>query len=142
MPTCANPGEDLAYDLYALEDATLVPGAPVRVRTGIAAAFDDGSSRRWGLLIRDRSSLASKGVATTGGVIDSGYRGEIQVVMNNLNSCPAEQDAAGQTGFHIRRGDKIAQMIPIPVETGAGVCEVDELPAASRGANGFGSTGR
>lgn len=133
-PTCEHPGEDLAYDLYALSDAMLLPGVPVKVRTGIAACFENGSAEPYGLLIRDRSSLASKGIMTAGGVIDAGYRGEILVVMNNL---------ARESGPHqIHAGDKIAQMIPIPVLTAAAVEVLEELPPASRGARGFGSSGR
>ena len=130
IPTCANPGEDLAYDLYALKETLLKPGQVEKVRTGIAATFDDGSVKRWGLLVRDRSSMAAQGVTTSGGVIDAGYRGEILVLLTSAES------------RLIKKGDKIAQMIPMPVATGAGVQEVDELAPAIRGANGFGSTGR
>jgi dUTP pyrophosphatase len=71
---------------------------------------------------------------TAGGVIDAGYRGEILVVMNNL--------AIESGPYQIHAGDKIAQMIPIPVLTGAAVQLLDELPPAFRGAKGFGSSGR
>lgn len=134
VPTCEHPGEDLAYDLYALADATLSPGAPVKVRTGIAACFTPASGESYGLLIRDRSSLASRGIMTAGGVIDAGYRGEILVVMSNL--------ALNGGEHHIHAGDKIAQMIPVPVMTAAEVQLLEELPPASRGAKGFGSSGR
>lgn len=134
VPTCEHPGEDLAYDLYALTDATLAPGTPVKVRTGIAACFVPASGEPYGLLIRDRSSMASKGIMTAGGVIDAGYRGEILVVMSNL--------ALNGGEHHIHAGDKIAQMIPIPVMTAADVQLLAELPPATRGAKGFGSSGR
>lgn len=159
-PTVANPGEDLAYDLYALDDTTLVPGTVTKVRTGIAAAafldiqeFDPDSStiettnERMGLLVRDRSSMASKGVFTHGGVIDAGYNGEIQVIMSYPKG---ERKVASTTYFdypyearyHIKAGDKIAQMVPTRVLTGT-VEETDgELPSSSRGEAGFGSSGR
>ena len=83
-----------------------------------------------GLLVRDRSSMAARGLATTGGVIDAGYRGEILVVMTNL----------GDAAVELKAGEKIAQMVPVPVLTGA-VEEVEELEDSGRAAKGFGSTG-
>lgn len=160
-PTVVNPGEDLAFDLYALENVTLSPGEPTLVRTGIAAVYEKYDRynsvqfSQYGLLIRDRSSMAKKGIMTSGGVIDSGYRGEIMVVMTNLNLRVVRAAAYGianvfgsmtdlyltQPLYEIKAGDKIAQMIPIPVLTGE-VREVQELPPAKRGDAGFGSTGR
>src|SRR5690348_8637559 len=88
-PQVAHPGEDLGYDLFALEDTELWARATVRVRTGIAVeARHPETGAPLGLLVRDRSSMAARGVATTGGVIDAGYRGEIQVVMTNLTDSP------------------------------------------------------
>ena len=75
--------------------------------------------------------MASKGIATTAGVIDAGYRGEVQIVMTNLGDNPIELQA----------GEKIAQMIPVPVLTGP-VQEADTLEDSSRLAKGFGSSGR
>ncbi len=132
LPVVAHPGEDLGYDLFALEGLSLAPGATVRVRTGIAVeARDPHTGRPLGLLVRDRSSMAARGVATTGGVIDAGYRGEILVLMTNLGAVVAE----------IGAGDKIAQMIPVPVLTGA-IDEVEDLEASSRAGKGFGSSGK
>ena len=131
-PVVAHPGEDLGYDLFALEGAVLAPRATVRVRTGIAVeARHPGTGEALGLLVRDRSSMASKGIATTGGVIDAGYRGEIMVLMTNL----------GSVQLPILAGEKIAQMIPVPVLTGA-VEEVENLEESSRAEKGFGSSGR
>ena len=134
LPTVANPGEDLGYDVYALDDAQLSPNVPVRVRTGIAVHFEKPESpqEKFGLLVRDRSSMASKGVIASGGVIDSGYRGELLVLLTSY----------GESSFSIKAGDKIAQLIPLPVLTGAGVAEVEALAASSRGTGGFGSTGK
>lgn len=131
LPEVAHPGEDLGYDLFALEAVMLYPRATVRVRTGIAVeARDPRSGAPLGLLVRDRSSMAARGLATTGGVIDAGYRGEILVVMTNL----------GDTTIELKAGDKIAQMVPAPVLTGP-VEEMETLEASARAEKGFGSSG-
>ena len=132
LPVVAHPGEDLGYDLFALEGTVLAPRATIRVRTGIAVeARNPATGAPLGLLVRDRSSMASRGIATTGGVIDAGYRGEIMVLMTNL----------GETAVELKAGEKIAQMIPVPVLTGA-VEEVDSLEDSARAEKGFGSSGR
>jgi dUTP pyrophosphatase len=131
-PVVAHPGEDLGYDLFALEGVLLTPRATIKVRTGIAVeARNPETGAPLGLLVRDRSSMASRGVATTGGVIDAGYRGEILVLMTNL----------GESAIELKAGEKIAQMIPIPVLTGA-VETVENLEDSARAAKGFGSSGR
>jgi len=134
-PTVANAGEDLGFDLYALEDTLLPPNTPVKVRTGIAVHFEkpEAPQEKFGLLVRDRSSMASKGVIARGGVIDAGYRGELLILLTSYSS-------AGS--FAIKAGDKIAQLIPLPVLTAMGVVEADALPASARGQGGFGSTGK
>jgi dUTP pyrophosphatase len=130
-PVVAHPGEDLGYDLFSLDDAALAPRATVRVRTGIAVeARHPATGEPLGLLVRDRSSMAAKGIATTAGVIDAGYRGEILILMTNLGDAP----------LAIRAGEKIAQMIPVPVLTGA-VHTVDSLEDSARAEKGFGSSG-
>jgi dUTP pyrophosphatase len=131
-PVVAHPGEDLGYDLFALEGAVLAPRATVKVRTGISVeARRPQSGEPLGFLVRDRSSMAARGVATTAGVIDAGYRGEILVLMTNL----------GEATVELKAGDKIAQMIPVPVLTGA-VETVESLEESSRAEKGFGSSGR
>jgi dUTP pyrophosphatase len=131
-PEVAHPGEDLGYDVFALESVELWAHSAVRVRTGIAVeARHPETGSPLGLLVRDRSSMASKGVAVTGGVIDAGYRGEIQILLTNLT----------EEAIRINAGDKIAQMIPIPVLTGA-VTVVDSLADSIRAEKGFGSSGR
>ncbi|MGA3262769.1 MAG: dUTP diphosphatase [Terracidiphilus sp.] len=132
LPVVAHPGEDLGYDLFALEATTLAPGATIKVRTGIAVeARHPATGAPLGLLVRDRSSMAARGVATTAGVIDAGYRGEILVLMTNL----------GEAAVELKAGEKIAQMVPVPVLTGP-VQEVETLEDSSRAAKGFGSSGR
>jgi dUTP pyrophosphatase len=131
-PVVAHPGEDLGYDLFALEGAGLAPRATVKVRTGIAVeARHPVTGEPLGLLVRDRSSMAARGIATTAGVIDAGYRGEILILMTNL----------GEAVIELKAGEKIAQMIPIPVLTGS-VQEVETLEVSARAEKGFGSSGR
>jgi len=132
LPAVAHPGEDLGYDLFALEGAVLAPHATMRVRTGIAVeARHPASGAPLGLLVRDRSSMAARGLATTAGVIDAGYRGEILILMANL----------GEAAVELKAGEKIAQMIPVPVLTGE-VTEVESLEDSARAEKGFGSSGR
>jgi len=131
-PVVAHPGEDLGYDVFCLDGASIPPLTTVRLRTGIAVeARHPQTGGPLGLLIRDRSSMAAKGLATTGGVIDAGYRGEILVLMTNLGAATIE----------IQAGEKIAQMVPVPVLTGP-VEEVDNLEDSARAEKGFGSSGR
>ena len=131
-PEVAHPGEDLGYDVFTFEAVELWARAAVRVRTGIAVeARHPESGVGLGLLVRDRSSMAARGVAVTGGVIDAGYRGEIQILLTNLTD----------EAIHLNAGDKIAQMIPVPVLTGQ-VSVVDALADSVRADKGFGSSGR
>jgi len=130
-PVVAHPGEDLGYDLFALESVLLAPRSQARVRTGIAVeARHPVTGEPLGLLVRDRSSMAARGVATIAGVIDAGYRGEILILMANLTDVPV----------HLHAGEKIAQMIPVPVLTGT-VEEVEALEDSARAEKGFGSSG-
>lgn len=128
IPTLAYSG-DIAYDLYALEDCYV--SQSTKVRTGIAVQQDGH-----GFLIRDRSSKAADGVFITGGVIDSQYRGEVVVIMTLVDYSLDDQPFR----YPIKAGDKIAQMIPIPVLTGK-VQEVNDLGESERGDKGFGSSG-
>jgi dUTP pyrophosphatase len=131
-PVVAHPGEDLGYDVFALEGMSLSSRETVKVRTGIAVeARDPQTGAGLGLLVRDRSSMAARGVTTTGGVIDAGYRGEILVLMTNL----------GDDAVEIAAGEKIAQMIPVPVLTGP-VQKVESLEDSARAEKGFGSSGQ
>ena len=129
-PTIAHPGEDLGYDIYSAENVTIPARGHYIVSSGISIELDI-EGRAAGALIRDKSSMAARRVICTAGVIDSGYRGEIRVVMENLGDQPAE----------IHAGDKIANLIPYPVLTSP-VEVVEDLAESSRNAGGFGSSGR
>jgi dUTP pyrophosphatase len=132
LPVVAHPGEDLGYDVFALEGVVLEPLKTVRVRTGISVeARHPETGAALGLLVRDRSSMALRGIATTAGVVDAGYRGEVQIVMTNIGREPVE----------IKAGEKIAQMIPVPVLTGP-VGAVEALEESARLGKGVGSSGR
>ena len=131
-PAVAHPGEDLGYDVFGLEPVTLAPRQTTRLRTGIAVeARHPQTGAPLGLLVRDRSSMAARGLACTGGVVDAGYRGEILIVMTNLGDAPIE----------LKAGEKIAQMVPVPVLTGT-VEQVESLEDSARAEKGFGSSGR
>jgi dUTP pyrophosphatase len=122
LPCYARPG-DAGADLVAAEDVHLAPGERATVRTGIAIALPDG----YAAFVHPRSGLA----VNAPGTIDSGYRGEIQVIL--LNTDPARP-------VSFRRGDRIAQLVVQRVEH-ATFREVATLPGSVRGDGGFGSTG-
>ena len=130
-PTVAHPGEDLGYDIYAAETLTIRSRSHALVPTGIAIECTSPDGVAMGALLRDKSSMASRRLVLTGGVIDAGYRGEIKVLLENLADEPAV----------IHAGDKIANLVPYPVLTGE-VRVVDDLGESSRKAGGFGSSGR
>ena len=116
--------------VVAAEDVTLAPGARHAVATGFAMAIPPG----YEVQVRPRSGLALKHGITclnTPGTIDSDYRGEVKVILANLGSAP----------FEVRRGERIAQLVPAPVQQ-ATLDLVDDLDATVRGAGGFGSTGQ
>ena len=126
LPTRAHPG-DAGLDLYSVRDTTLAPHEPVRIPTGVAMALPAGHVG----LICDRSSLGAKGLRVLGGVVDAGYRGEVQVLLINLRNEP----------LTLAKGDKIAQMLVMPVNL-CGIEERESLDDTARSAGGFGSTGR
>jgi dUTP pyrophosphatase len=130
-PTVAHPGEDLGYDIYSAEALTIPPRGHAVVPTGIAIECTSPSGEKMGALLRDKSSMASRRLTVTGGVIDAGYRGEVRVLMENLGDAPAV----------IHAGDKVANLIPYPVLTGE-VKVVEDLSDSRRKDGGFGSSGR
>jgi dUTP pyrophosphatase len=125
LPTKAYNG-DLGYDLYAAERYVINPSEQKAVGTGISVEFPE----RWGGVIKDRSSMASKMIYTSAGVIDNGYRGEIKILLRNDSKAVLTVEA----------GDKIAQLIPIPVIDWE-IIETD-IQDSDRSANGFGSSGK
>jgi dUTP pyrophosphatase len=117
-------------DVVAAEALTLAPGARHAVATGFAIAIPEG----YEVQVRPRSGLALKHGITclnTPGTIDADYRGEVKIILANLGAEP----------FAIARGERIAQLVPAPVQR-ATFAEVDELDETARGIGGFGSTGR
>lgn len=129
LPSYATPGA-AGMDVVAAEDLDLAPGARHAVATGFRVAIPQG----YEIQVRPRSGLAFKhgiSVPNTPGTIDSDYRGELKVLMINLGSEP----------FAIRRGERIAQLVPAVV-TLAAFDEVEELDDTARGHGGFGSTGQ
>jgi dUTP pyrophosphatase len=117
-------------DIVAAEELTLAPGARHAVATGFAIAIPEG----YEVQVRPRSGLALKHGVTclnTPGTIDADYRGEVKVILANLGNDP----------FEIRRGDRIAQLVPAAVQRAA-FAEVATLDETARGTGGFGSTGR
>ena len=117
-------------DVVAAEDIDLAPGQRHAVATGFALAIPEG----YEVQVRPRSGLALKHGVTclnTPGTIDSDYRGEVKVILANLGSEP----------FAIRRGERIAQLVPAPVLR-AEIIDVAELDETARGGGGFGSTGQ
>ena len=125
LPTVAHPGEDIGYDLYAVEDLTIAAHGAAGVRTGIAIEFVPSA----GGIVKTRSGLAKKRLLCNAGVIDAGYRGEVIVLMENLGDEP----------YSVRKGDKIAQLLEHPHL--AGEVAESELGEAARGSKGFGSSG-
>jgi dUTP pyrophosphatase len=126
LPEKAHAG-DLGYDLFAAEEMTIFSDETMVISTGVAIQFPEG----YGGFIKDRSSVSTKySVFTVAGVIDNGYIGEIKVAMHN----------AGEDPWYCNPGDKIAQLVLIPI-VNFGVEEADELIAQDqRGVGGFGST--
>ena len=129
LPSYATEGA-AGLDIVAAEDVTIEPGRRHGVPTGFAIAIPAG----YEVQVRPRSGLALKHGITclnTPGTIDSDYRGEVRVILANLGDSP----------FEVRRGERIAQLVPAPVLK-AQFAEVTTLEETSRGAGGFGSTGQ
>jgi len=129
VPSYATEGA-AGLDVVAAEDLMLEPGQRHAVATGFAIAIPEG----YEVQVRPRSGLALKHGITclnTPGTIDHDYRGEVKVILANL----------GAEAFAVRRGERIAQLVPAPVLKAA-FREVETLGETSRGAGGFGSTGR
>jgi dUTP pyrophosphatase len=129
LPSYAHPG-DAGADLCTTVDLRLEPGERALVPTGISLALPEGLVA----LVHPRSGLAARcglSIVNSPGTVDSGYRGEIKVMLINLD--PREPVV-------LKRGDRIAQLVVQRFEQ-ARFVDVDELPSSARGAGGYGSTG-
>jgi dUTP pyrophosphatase len=126
LPSYGHPG-DAGLDLYSAVNCVLTGGEIKAIATGIQVEIPAGYVG----LIWDKSGISLKGVHRLAGVIDSGYRGEVKVVMANL----------GDGDFRVDAGMKIAQLLIQPVIE-VNVVNVGELEESSRGKKGFGSTGK
>jgi dUTP pyrophosphatase len=127
-PTVAHDG-DAGIDLHARIDTVLAPGEWAMVATGIAVAIPMGHAG----LVAPRSGLAARhgiSVVNGPGIVDAGYRGEIQVILINH----------GADAVRLSRGDRVAQLVVVPI-VDIQLEEVAELPASARGVGGFGSSG-
>ena len=128
LPAQAYPG-DAGLDLAACEGTTLEPGERATVPTGIAVEIPEGFAG----FVQPRSGLAARhgiGVVNSPGLIDSGYRGEIRVVLLNTDT---------RNTFTVEPGMRIAQLVVVPVAAVRPV-EVEELAVTDRGVQGFGSS--
>ncbi len=129
VPSYSHPG-DAGADLSSSEALTLAPGERATVGTGVSIALPDG----FVAFVVPRSGLAAKHgitIVNSPGTVDAGYRGELKVTLLNTDSSQP---------FDIAVGDRIAQMIVMPV-TQAHFIPVEKLPLSERGESGFGSTG-
>ena len=129
VPAYAHPG-DAGADLVTTVDVRLEPGERAMVPTGVAIALPEG----YVALVHPRSGLAARfgvSIVNAPGTVDAGYRGEIKVVLVNLD--PRE-------AVELRRGDRVAQLVLQRVAQ-ARFVEVDALPGSARGDGGYGSTG-
>ena len=129
LPSYAHPG-DAGADLTTTVDVRLEPGERAMVPTGISVALPEG----YVALVHPRSGLAARfgvSIVNSPGTVDAGYRGEVKVMLINLD--PVEP-------VELRRGDRVAQLVIQQVER-ASFVEVDRLPESARGDGGYGSTG-
>jgi dUTP pyrophosphatase len=129
LPSRAYEG-DAGLDLSAAEAVVLAPGERAVIGTGLAVAVPEGHAA----FVQPRSGLAARHgitIVNAPGLVDSGYRGEVKVVLLNTGSEP----------FAVDPGMRIAQLVVLPVAS-ADPVEVDELPGTERGERGHGSSGR
>jgi dUTP pyrophosphatase len=126
LPSYGHVG-DAGLDLFSVMECVLKGGEARAISTGIQVAIPDGYVG----LIWDKSGISLKNIHRLAGVVDSGYRGEIKVVMTNLST----------EAFSIEKGMKIAQMLIQPIVK-VKVVDSEVLDDTTRGENGFGSTGK
>lgn len=126
LPTRAHH-DDAGLDVYCYERTSISPHTTVKVPTGIAYEIEEG----YCIFAWDKGSVGSKGIKTLGGVLDSGYRGELFIPLHNLSN----------QEYIFEAGDKLAQLVIQKVEFPE-IIEVSELTESVRGEGGFGSTGK
>jgi len=128
LPARAYTG-DAGFDLAACERVELAPGERAIVPTGLAVAIPEGYAG----FVQPRSGLATRNgltIVNTPGLVDSGYRGELRVILLNTDR---------EHAFVVEPGMRIAQLVVLPVPE-VELVELDELPASERGVRGFGSS--
>ena len=128
LPSYAHPG-DAGMDVCSVEEAVIPPGGRRLVKTGLVMVLPPDAEAQ----VRPRSGLALKHgvtVLNTPGTIDSGYRGEVGVILANFGAEP----------YRVEKGARIAQIVVVPVVQ-AEIAETDDAGDTERGAGGFGSTG-
>ena len=128
LPAYAHPS-DAGMDVRSVEDLSIAPGKRALVHTGLVMLLPPMYEAQ----VRPRSGLALKSgvtVLNAPGTIDSGYRGEVGVILANF----------GEADFQVKKGDKIAQIVIAPV-TQPEIVETSEVDETDRGSGGFGSTG-
>jgi dUTP pyrophosphatase len=128
IPKYAHPG-DSGVDLHSIEEVIIYPGRTALVGTGLSFEIPEGTE----IQVRPRSGMSAKTkirVANSPGTVDSGYRGEVKVILDNV----------GSNTVTIQRGDRIAQAVLVPVYK-MEIEEVKEVSISTRQASGFGSTG-
>nr|WP_096440720.1 dUTP diphosphatase [Alteribacter populi] len=157
MPAYAHDG-DAGFDLVAIEDTVIEPGETALIKTGLAFEIPEGFEMQ----VRPRSGVSLKTnlrVSNAPGTVDSNYRGEVGVIVDNIADKPPEKPFVSLVGgidgkvslddggnlydegtYIIRKGDKIAQAVLNRVPQ-AEFIEVDKLGATDRGEGGFGSSG-
>lgn len=120
---------DAGFDLYCSASASIEPGCQKRIATGLYLAIPSG----WVGIVKDRSSMALALARTHAGVIDSAYRGEVEVILSN----------GGPETLTISAGQKFSQLVVVPhLSAARAVNSPAELGESERGSGGFGSTGR
>jgi len=128
---------DVGYDLYAIEEVVVPMGCVCFVRTGVHLAMPENIFAQ----VNTRSSYGKQGVFLHHGVIDSGYTGEVGVLVMNVAKPVNKQGLQLVAPFTIKKGDKVGQLLFHKAER-VNIKQIDELPTTERGNKGYGSSGR
>lgn len=136
VPT-RNKVTDAGLDIFANETIHIPKGSTKLIKTGIAIEVVPGYVGK----IEDRSGMALKGLRTGGGIIDSGFSGELSIVLHNLTADKDTDHILHKKGYFVKKGDRIAQILFYEISYPQ-VEIVDNLWTSERGSNGFSSSGR